>query len=58
MMLATPVVLLPALSGAADMSAVLRRTPWNQTVPDAMRCRLAGIEMLSYSVGPLSPAGP
>ena len=42
------------LSGAADMvSAVFRSTVWNQTIPEAMRGRLAGIEMLSYSVGPL-----
>ena len=26
---------------------------WNQSVPDELRGRLAGIEMLSYSVGPL-----
>lgn len=43
-----------ALAGAADMvSAVFRSTIWNQTIPDTMRGRLAGIEMLSYSVGPL-----
>jgi MFS family permease len=43
-----------AVAGAADMvSAVFRSTIWNQTIPDAMRGRLAGIEMLSYSVGPL-----
>jgi MFS family permease len=42
------------LSGAADMiSAVFRGTVWNQTIPEAMRGRLAGIEMLSYSIGPL-----
>ncbi len=42
------------LAGAADMvSAVFRATVWNQTIPDSMRGRLAGIEMLSYSVGPL-----
>ncbi len=42
------------LAGAADMiSAVFRGTVWNQTIPDNMRGRLAGIEMLSYSVGPL-----
>ena len=42
------------LAGAADMiSAVFRSTVWNQTIPDHMRGRLAGIEMLSYSVGPL-----
>ena len=43
-----------ALAGAADMvSAVFRSTVWNQTIPDTMRGRLAGIEMLSYSVGPM-----
>lgn len=42
------------LSGAADMvSAVFRGTVWNQTIPEGMRGRLAGIEMLSYSLGPL-----
>lgn len=42
------------LSGAADMiSAVFRGTVWNQTIPEHMRGRLAGIEMLSYSLGPL-----
>jgi len=28
-------------------------TIWNQTVPDHLRGRLAGIEMVSYSTGPL-----
>jgi MFS family permease len=47
-------IVLFALAGAADMiSAVFRATIWNQTIPDTMRGRLAGIEMLSYSVGPL-----
>lgn len=42
------------LAGGADtVSAVFRGTIWNQTIPDGMRGRLAGIEMLSYSVGPL-----
>jgi MFS family permease len=42
------------LSGAADMvSGVFRSTVWNQTIPEGMRGRLAGIEMLSYSLGPL-----
>ncbi|QSR33044.1 MFS transporter [Nocardioides sp. S5] len=42
-----------ALAGAADMvSAVFRATVWGQTIPDTMRGRLAGIEMLSYSIGP------
>jgi MFS family permease len=48
-------VLFFALAGAADMiSAVFRGTIWNQTIPDNLRGRLAGIEMLSYSVGPLA----
>ncbi len=42
------------LAGAADMiSGIFRATVWNQTIPDSMRGRLAGIEMLSYSLGPL-----
>ena len=42
------------LSGAADMiSGTFRGTIWNQTIPENMRGRLAGIEMLSYSLGPL-----
>jgi MFS family permease len=48
------VALFFALSGAADMiSAVFRSTVWSQTIPESMRGRLAGIEMLSYSLGPL-----
>ena len=42
------------LAGAADMiSGVFRGTVWNMSIPESMRGRLAGIEMLSYSVGPL-----
>ncbi len=42
------------LAGSADMvSAVFRQTVWSQTIPESMRGRLAGIEMLSYSLGPL-----
>jgi MFS family permease len=42
-----------AVAGAADMiSGLFRMTLWNQTIPDAMRGRLAGIEMISYSSGP------
>jgi MFS family permease len=47
-------VVLLAVAGAADMvSALFRQVIWHQTIPDAMRGRLAGIEMLSYSIGPL-----
>ncbi|MGA9748555.1 MAG: MFS transporter [Nocardioides sp.] len=43
-----------AVAGGADMiSGIFRATVWNQTIPDHMRGRLAGIEMLSYSLGPL-----
>jgi MFS family permease len=42
------------LAGAADMvSGLFRMIIWNQTVPDHLRGRLAGIEMLSYTSGPL-----
>lgn len=49
------VLLFLAMAGAADMvSALFRGTIWNQTIPDGFRGRLAGIELLSYSVGPLA----
>lgn len=49
------VLVFLTLAGAADMiSAVFRMTVWNQTIPERMRGRMAGIEMLSYSVGPQS----
>jgi MFS family permease len=42
-----------ALAGAADMlSGIFRSAIWNQTIPDALRGRLAGIELISYSSGP------
>jgi MFS family permease len=42
-----------AAAGAADMiSGLFRSTLWNQTIPDSMRGRLAGIEMISYTSGP------
>jgi MFS family permease len=45
---------LLALAGAADMvSGIFRLTIWNQTIPDQLRGRLAGIELLGYSTGPL-----
>ena len=49
------VLIFLALAGAADMvSALFRGNIWNQTIPDEYRGRLAGIELLSYSVGPLA----
>jgi MFS family permease len=42
------------VAGAADaISGIFRMTIWNQTIPDALRGRLASIEMVSYSSGPL-----
>jgi MFS family permease len=42
------------VAGAADMvSGVFRGTIWNETIPNALRGRLAGIEMISYLTGPL-----
>jgi MFS family permease len=41
------------LAGMADMvSGIFRDTLWNQTIPDALRGRLAGVELLSYGIGP------
>ena len=48
-----PALLFLAAAGAGDMvSGIFRSTIWNQTIPDALRGRLAGIEMLSYTSGP------
>jgi len=46
-------VLALAAAGASDaVSAIFRATIWNATVPDRLRGRLAGMEMLSYTSGP------
>ena len=47
------VLVMLAAAGAADMvSGTFRGALWDQTIPDEYRGRLAGIELLSYSVGP------
>lgn len=47
------VLLCLAVAGGGDMvSGIFRSAMWNQTIPDELRGRLAGIELLSYSVGP------
>jgi MFS family permease len=49
------VLICLAVAGASDqVSALFRSVIWNQTIPDNLRGRLAGIELLSYSVGPLA----
>jgi len=43
-----------ALAGAADaISGIFRGALWNETIPDRLRGRLAGMEMISWSSGPL-----
>jgi hypothetical protein len=45
---------LIAAAGAGDfVSATFRSTIWNQTIPDALRGRLAGIELANVASGPL-----
>lgn len=47
------VLMLLAVAGGADMvSGIFRSVMWNQTIPDEVRGRMAGIELLSYSIGP------
>ncbi|GES32739.1 MFS transporter [Streptomyces angustmyceticus] len=47
------VLLLLTVAGACDMiSGIFRSAMWNQTIPDELRGRLAGIELLSYAAGP------
>jgi MFS family permease len=48
------VLLCFTVAGAMDnISGIFRSIIWHQTIPDSMRGRLAGIEMLSYSIGPI-----
>jgi MFS family permease len=44
---------LVVAGGADQISGIFRATIWNQTIPDELRGRMAGIELLSYSIGPL-----
>ena len=46
-------LLFLALAGAGDaISGVFRGALWNETIPDRLRGRLAGMEMISWSSGP------
>jgi MFS family permease len=48
-----PALALLAIAGAMDsVSGLFRTTMWNETIPEHLRGRLAGIEMLSYASGP------
>lgn len=44
---------LAAAGGADAISGIFRMSIWNRTIPDSLRGRLASIELLSYSTGPL-----
>jgi len=47
-------VLCLAAAGVSDaVSGIFRTAIWNRTIPDSLRGRLASIELLSYSTGPL-----
>ncbi|HEY7291774.1 MAG TPA: MFS transporter [Vicinamibacterales bacterium] len=49
-----PALAYLAIAGGADgISGIFRMTMWNETIPDALRGRLASIEMVSYMSGPL-----
>jgi MFS family permease len=42
-----------AIGGGADaISGIFRATMWNESIPPLVRGRMAGIEMISYSLGP------
>jgi MFS family permease len=42
-----------AVGGGADaVSGIFRNTMWNESIPPDVRGRMAGIEMISYSLGP------
>jgi MFS family permease len=49
------VACLVVAGGADECSAIFRDTMWKQSIPDHLRGRMAGIELLSYAAGP--PAG-
>jgi MFS family permease len=46
-------VFLAVAGGADAISGLFRGVIWNTTIPDALRGRLASIELVSYSSGPL-----
>jgi MFS family permease len=47
-------LLFLAMAGFFDMiSGIFRGAIWNQTIPNHLRGRLAGIEMISYMTGPM-----
>jgi MFS family permease len=49
--LAWALAALAAAGGADEISGIFRLTLWNQTIPQRLRGRLAGLEMISYTTG-------
>jgi MFS family permease len=47
------VACLAVAGGADQVSGIFRQTIWNQTIPNDLRGRLSGVEMISYMTGPL-----
>ena len=46
-------LLFLAVAGGMDaVSGLFRSVMWNETIPDRLRGRLAGVEMISYTSGP------
>jgi len=43
---------LVVAGGADAVSGIFRMTMWNASIPDDVRGRMAGLELLSYSTGP------
>ncbi len=49
-----PALLCLIVAGGADaISGLFRAVVWNGTIPDSLRGRLAGIELLSFTTGPM-----
>ena len=48
-----PALAFLAVAGGMDaISGLFRSVMWNETIPDRLRGRLAGVEMISYTSGP------
>ena len=52
-MLWVAVACLVVAGGMDSISGIFRSAMWNETIPDHLRGRLAGVEMISWSSGPL-----
>jgi MFS family permease len=46
------ILCLVAAGGSDTISGIFRTTIWNQTIPSALRGRLAGLQIISFLLGP------